>query len=96
MLYSSATGPVSVDLTAGIASGAWGNDTITGIENVTGSDFADTLKGGPGPNVLNGGKGKDTIDATDAAADTVDGGPGKDRARVDKDKDRVRNVETLL
>ncbi len=96
VLYSLAPGPVSVDLTAAIASGAWGDDTLTGIENITGSDFADTLNGGPGPNVLGGGKGDDTIDARDGAADTVDGGPGEDKARVDKGKDRVRNVETLL
>ena len=49
-------------VTAGSVSG--GNaagDTLTGIENVTGSDHADVLCGDDGDNVIQGGAGGDTI-----------------------------------
>ena len=36
-------------------------DTLTGIDNVTGSNHADVLKGDSDANVLNGGKGNDTL-----------------------------------
>jgi VCBS repeat-containing protein len=43
-IYSDATGGVTIDLTAGTASGAGvGSDTLTSIEAVTGSNFADTF-----------------------------------------------------
>jgi serralysin len=45
-----------------------GYDTLIGIENLTGSKFADTLIGNSGNNVLTGGIG----------ADTLTGGSGKD------------------
>ena len=37
-------------------------DTLTGFENVTGSDHWDTLTGASGDNVLSGGTGGDSID----------------------------------
>nr|WP_283825364.1 calcium-binding protein [Bradyrhizobium diazoefficiens] len=43
-IYSDATGPVTVNLTTGVASGTGaGNDTLVGIEGATGSDFGDTF-----------------------------------------------------
>ena len=47
--YADAPGPVSVDIGAGTATGD-GTDTLSGIENVVGSPFADHL-GGRGPSV---------------------------------------------
>ncbi|QDU68546.1 PKD domain-containing protein [Engelhardtia mirabilis] len=83
--YSAAAGGVVVDLVAGTATGA-GNDMLSGIENVTGSSFDDTLSGDSGANVLTGGAGDDVLDggAGDdllqggAGADTLTGGAGTD------------------
>jgi len=51
---------VTVDLGAGTATGG---DTLSGVENVTGSQFADTITGGPGVNVLVCLGGTDTVSA---------------------------------
>ena len=55
-------------------------DTLSGIENVTGSDHADTLKGDSDANVLNGGKGNDTLTG-EGGADVFkfESGNGKDQ-----------------
>ena len=61
-------------------------DTLTGIENITGSDFGDTLVGDAGDNVLTGGKGNDffsilanfNINNDVAGQDVYDGGEGTD------------------
>lgn len=73
--YSYATSAVTVSLavSGGQATGGSGNDTLTSIENLTGSDFADTLAGNAGNNVINGGKG----------ADSMAGGAGDDSYYVD-------------
>lgn len=58
----------------------WGDargDTFSGIENLIGSDFADTLVGNDEANVIEGGAGADTIFALDGD-DTIDGGAGSD------------------
>ncbi len=43
--YLGAPGPVTVSLASGTASGAWGNDTLSDIEDLYGGAFADTLVG---------------------------------------------------
>ena len=58
--YSAATGPVTVNLSTGTATGD-GTDTLTNIENVTGSSYADTITGDSGANVLYGGGGADLL-----------------------------------
>ncbi len=52
-------------------------DTLVSIENVTGSDFNDTLTGDEGDNLLSGGDGDDFFFAT-GGEDTIDGGDGSD------------------
>jgi Ca2+-binding RTX toxin-like protein len=61
--YASAAGPVDVRLNLGraIRDGDGASDTLSGIENVIGSDFDDLLIGDAGDNVLSGGKGRDTL-----------------------------------
>jgi Ca2+-binding RTX toxin-like protein len=80
--YADAARAVTVRLattTAQDTRGA-GTDTLTGIENLTGSAFNDTLigdagdnvlRGGPGDDVLNGGGGVDTADYGDASGGLV-------------------------
>ncbi len=62
--YSGATGGVTVNLALTTAQNtvSAGTDTLTNIENVTGTAFNDTLTGNSGDNVLDGGAGNDTID----------------------------------
>jgi Ca2+-binding RTX toxin-like protein len=67
-----------VDLAAGTsASTQTGNDTLTGIENVTGGSGADHLQGGGANNLLQGQRGDDWLDGG-SGDDTLDGGQGID------------------
>jgi Ca2+-binding RTX toxin-like protein len=54
-----------------------GTDTLAEIENVVGSDLADTLIGTAGVNVLDGGVGDDRLDGR-GSADELRGGTGTD------------------
>ena len=91
LLYTSAAGPVLVDLTTPANNGdvALGQ-VLTGIEvvlgtalndRITGSAGADTLNGGAGNDQLNGGDGDDVL-VLSAGADTMNGGAGNDTARL--------------
>jgi hypothetical protein len=56
--YSGSDAGVSVDLTAGTASGGYAEgDTLVGITHLTGSQFDDTLIGNGADNILIGGRG---------------------------------------
>ena len=72
---TAADAAVTVNLaTGGEVADAYGDeDTLIGIENVTGGIGADTLTGDDDPNVLSGGAGDDTISGGDGD-DTIDGG----------------------
>lgn len=76
--YSAATGAVTVNLSTGLGSGSdAGSDTLTGIEDVTGSGNADSLTGNSADNALYGGGGADTLTGGEGA-DSLDGGSGND------------------
>ncbi|MEY3230128.1 MAG: hypothetical protein RL689_215, partial [Planctomycetota bacterium] len=77
--YAGTGSGVMVHLGMGIATGGDGSDTLSGIENVTGSGSADTLTGDAGNNVLDGGGGNDTITGGEGN-DTLTGGAGTDTA----------------
>ena len=80
--YGTAPGPVTVTLaTPGVAQDTLnaGDDTLTGIEGITGGDSGDTLTGNSGANVLTGGLGNDTLLGA-GGDDTLAGGTGTDRA----------------
>ena len=74
--YASSTGAVTVNLGLGTATGA-GSDTITDVENVTGSGFNDKLTGSVAANTLDGGAGNDQIDGGNGN-DILIGGAGQD------------------
>lgn len=65
----------------GSGSGAAGSesfgDTLAGIENLIGTNYADTLTGNAGANVISGGADSDVLDGA-AGADTLNGGDGDD------------------
>jgi Ca2+-binding RTX toxin-like protein len=73
--YSSSAVGVTVDL-VGTANGE-GNDLLTDIENVVGSNSADTLIGDDNDNVLNGVGGNDTLSGN-GGNDTLIAGGGHD------------------
>ncbi|MEM9682587.1 MAG: cadherin domain-containing protein, partial [Pseudomonadota bacterium] len=87
--YADSSAAVTVDLGArtGVGGDAEG-DTLVRIENVTGSDFNDTLTGDSADNTLVGGAGDDTLHggtagggkgATIGGNDTLLGGAGNDQ-----------------
>jgi Ca2+-binding RTX toxin-like protein len=76
--YAEAASGVTVDLgIAGPQNTGEGFDTLIGIENLTGSAFADTLKGDAGDNNLTGGAGDDTLIGM-GGQDEFHGGDGSD------------------
>jgi Ca2+-binding RTX toxin-like protein len=70
--FKSATAAVIVDLVKGTAVGE-GSDTLANFQNITGSDFNDTITANAANNVIDGGAGINTVrfDGV-AAAVTVD------------------------
>ena len=68
--YTAAASGVTVSLATGTATGQ-GSDTLTDIENITGSAYADTLTGNGSANVLAGGAGGDALDGG-GGTDTAD------------------------
>ncbi|MDP1700907.1 MAG: cadherin domain-containing protein, partial [Aestuariivirga sp.] len=79
VFYSDATSGVTVNLSITTAqnTGGGGTDTILNVENLYGSEFADTLTGNSGDNTIWGGAGNDTIFGG-AGNDTLWGGAGND------------------
>jgi len=74
------TAGVVVNLATGKATDGFGaTDTLTSIENATGTALADTLTGSDADNALRGGLGDDTI-VGGLGNDTIDGGGGADTA----------------
>jgi Ca2+-binding RTX toxin-like protein len=79
--YAGASAGVTVTLASSAAQNTVnaGTDTLTSIENLTGSSFNDTLTGNTGANLLQGGLGNDTLNGG-LGNDTLDGGLGTDTA----------------
>ncbi|KMO11849.1 tandem-95 repeat protein, partial [Methylobacterium platani] len=70
---------IAVSLATGRASGGDAEgDVLVAIENLTGTDAADTLEGDAGGNVLAGGRGDDVLTGG-RGDDTLIGGRGADR-----------------
>lgn len=92
-IYSNSDVGVNVSLVSGLGfNGTAAGDTLTGIENLSGSNYGDTLTGNGLANVLTGGQGADSligndgndtfryVDGADAVAgESVNGGTGTDK-----------------
>ena len=78
--YATATGSVTVDLGVGSSAGAGGTDGLTGIEQLIGSDFNDTLIAGSNTDVsaMEGNGGDDSLIAGSASNAALYGGIGAD------------------
>ncbi|OYX42885.1 MAG: hypothetical protein B7Z02_10590 [Rhodobacterales bacterium 32-67-9] len=79
--YSGAASGVNVNLAYGSGSlGDAAGDSLTGVENLSGSGYNDYLVGDGGANSITGGGGADSL-VGGAGADTLDGGSGDDLLR---------------
>ena len=77
--YDTSSVGVTVNLAAGAGGGDAQGDVLVSIDNVDGSQNADTLTGNDGVNTLQGGDGDDVLRGG-AGADHLDGGAGSDTA----------------
>lgn len=75
--FSDSNAGIAVDLVAGTATGGGGSDLLSGIENVNGTDFNDTISGSALNNLLEGRAGNDTISGLEGD-DNIFGGDGND------------------
>ena len=87
--YAGSNEGVTIDLSATpiAASGGWADsDTLTGIENLVGSDYVDTLTGNNDANTLEGGVGDDILEGK-GGRDNYIFGPtsGNDKISTDPD-----------
>lgn len=86
--YSSRVQGLQASLATGQATLGSEQDTLSGIENLTGGSAADTLEGNASTNVLRGGPAGDTLRGLDGSdllspgpgvvSDTIEGGAGTD------------------
>ena len=77
--YRDSEDGITVNLAAGTGMGGHAEgDMIIDVENVRGSEYADSLTGDGGRNHLEGGGGDDNLSSSDGA-DHLDGGTGRDR-----------------
>jgi Ca2+-binding RTX toxin-like protein len=86
-VYENSPGPVSVDLSRGVATG-WGADSLSAIEALIGSRTGDRLTGNGRANYFAGLEGGDDITAG-AGNDYLDGGRGRDKLKGGKGFDTV-------
>ena len=88
--YEGSSVAVTVSLAAGATNtgGDAEGDTISNIENLTGSAHWDVLNGDAGNNSLRGEVGNDRLRGADGN-DTLDGGTGNDRLWGDDGNDRL-------
>ena len=88
--YSTSSAAVTINLGSG-AQGSGGDaqgDTLSSIENVTGSIYNDTLTGDGNANVLSGGDGQDVLTGG-GGNDTLVGGAGVDQLYGGDGADRL-------
>ncbi|HEY0962471.1 MAG TPA: calcium-binding protein, partial [Pseudomonadales bacterium] len=89
--YSPGSSGVTVNLgtSAAQAVRSGESDTITNIENLTGSNYADTLTGNAGGNVLQGLDGNDVLHGGNGN-DSLQGGNGSDTLNGDDGNDSLQ------
>ena len=96
--YAGFGGNATVNLNGGgSSSGGGDNDSIVGVENIVGGNFADRLSATPGASVVHGGSGGDTIFGLGGADelfgedgnDKLQGGDGDDILRGDDGRDSL-------
>lgn len=95
VFYSASTTGVTVSLqTASLNTGEAKGDTFSSIENLTGSNFNDSLFGNSGANAISGGTGNDIIKGY-GGLDSLTGGAGNDTFVFDTALNATTNVDTI-
>lgn len=79
---------ITVSLLTGRASGADGDDSLAGVENIISGAGSDSLQGDNQANNLSGGSGMDTLSG-EMGTDTLIGGDGSDFLRGGRDRDSL-------
>ncbi len=75
--YKGTANGIGLALDTGAAWGGADGDVLESVENVIGTDYADTITGSVSDNVLTGGDGDDTLDGRQGK-DVLHGGNGND------------------
>jgi Ca2+-binding RTX toxin-like protein len=76
--YSAAGSAINADISKKtIIGAATGTDTMTSVEKIAGTDFADTFKGSSRADIIDGGDGNDWLRGI-AGSDILTGGAGSD------------------
>lgn len=87
--YSSSTAAVIIDINNNILSGGFAaGDSLSGIDSIIASDYADVIKGNDDNNILVGGLGDDELYGRDGD-DELHGGLGKDKIRGEGGNDII-------
>lgn len=85
---------IVVDMIAGTATDTYGDtDTFTGIEQVRGSQFDDTITGDNNRNNIQGSDGDDFLDSFGGTDNYLEGGIGNDEIHARGDDDSVEGRE---
>ncbi len=93
--YSAAAAGVTINLGTGVATtGAW-TDSLSAIENATGSSLHDVITGSDGVNTINGGGGDDTL-IGGGKADILTGGAGADTFVYQSTSDSTRTQSDTI
>jgi len=95
--------PLNITLASPGGDGAAGeNDTLLGIEDITGGASSDTIAGDDGPNAILGGNGLNTLDGLGGDdfvrggenRDVISGGPGRDQLFGEGDDDSINAFDS--
>lgn len=92
--FAAAGAGITLSLESGSVTGGAGNDSLSGIEIVIGSDHDDTLTGGSGADSLYGGGGNDTL-ISGEGNEYLDGGSGTDTVYFSSQKEVGVTVNLL-
>lgn len=92
--YATSAITISLAITTPQATAGSGSDTLTAIENLTGSSYHDSLTGNTANNRLEGGLGNDTLNGG-TGADTLVGSDGSDIYYVDNAADVISETNTV-
>jgi len=94
--YKLSNAGISIDIFNNTASGGFAaGDTLTGIQNVVGTNSDDTIRGDNLVNNILGGTGNDLIEGR-GGADILDGGDGTDTVSYENSTDQVTVNLSLL
>ncbi len=94
--YSASTSAVNINLTTNVNTGGTAHgDILSGVPNIIGSDFADTIIGDGFANDLFGGAGDDLLAGMGYGGNHIDGGAGIDTVSY-ADSLQVVNVDLAI